>query len=115
MLCSMPSMGRRSRSARMITSRAGQRPRIESALGHERLEAGPLLLCGPSRGAEPPGVGQAGPDQVDGTAEPGVGLRLESVGPGEALVELALGWSQGRHDREGAAHAQLVRAVTAAP
>jgi hypothetical protein len=39
----------------------------------------------------------------------------EAIGPGQAPVELVLGWSQCGHNPEGAVHAQLVRAVITTP
>jgi hypothetical protein len=62
-----------------------------------------------------PRIGQAGLGQVDGPAQRRVGLRLEGIGPGQAPVELILGWSQGRYHPQGAVHAQLVGAVITAP
>ena len=89
--------------------------RLAVALGHEVLEAGLLLRCGPLRGMEPLGIGQAGPDHVDGPAQVRVGFGLQAIGPGQAPVDLVLGWSQRRHHPERAVHAQLVGAVTATP
>ena len=68
----------------------GQRPCVQSALGHEGLETGPLLSYGPLRRMKPPRLGQAGPHQVDGPAQRRVGLRLQAIGPGQTPVDLIL-------------------------
>jgi len=60
----------------------GQRPCVQSALGHESLETGPLVSRGPLRRVEPPLISQAESHQVDGPAQLRVGLCLETVRPG---------------------------------
>jgi hypothetical protein len=74
-----------------------------------------VVSRGPLRGVEPPQIGQAGPRQVDGPAQRRVRPRLEAIGPGQAPVDLVLGWSQGRHNPQRAVNAQLVGAVITAP
>jgi hypothetical protein len=79
-----PSVSRPGSTERAVSGRKtrGQRLCVQSALGYEGLETGPLVSCGPLRRMEPSRIGQAGPDQVDGPAQFRVGLRLRAVGPG---------------------------------
>src|ERR1700761_4676808 len=93
----------------------GQQPRMQSPGSHESPETRTLLSDGLLHRMPPPRIGQGGPHQIDGPAQIRVGFRLETIGPGQAPVEVILGWSPVSHDPEGTVDAQLVGAVTATP
>ena len=65
-----------------------QRSYVQCVPGGEGLETPPLLRCGPLCRTEPLRVGQAGPHQVDGSAQLRLGFGLETIGPCQAPVEL---------------------------